>query len=772
MDGAAKPDFFISRTGADKGAAELIAGIVREAGLTPFYQDQDFGHADFMRMMERGFETAAKLIVLLSKEYQESEYCRKEYNTFLRRDPGNLDQRVIVLRVGECEATGNLSTLASTNLVPVLNDHGKLRRVVRVALGIDRRPTEMAFAQAYARAGHQILHPEIKPLKSFTGREDLLEALGTKLAAKSSVAIRNSTQTSLALRGMGGVGKTVLAKEYAWRNRERYYGVWWIRAETRETLVDDLVALGSHFLPGLADMKPEDAAHLTVDRLAQMQAGKPWLLIFDNVDDPTPLRRFTPGDNAHVLITTRRTDWQDETDAQLAVDVFDRETAIGFLLKHAVRGEREAAGRLADALDCLPLALSHARSYCWGRHWEFAKYIAKLPELIAKAPKDAAYPSSVFATFSLAIEKATADCVEAETLMALLAFFAPDQIPLWLIPEDALTETQLGDALAALNAVSLVTFDNLSDDTPAVSVHRLVQEVMRGRLRAAGQSEVMAAQAIALLYRAYDHDSETVEIMQRRAAWLPHALTAPDFAPKEGGEAGYVTWLFNFAGDFRLTRGETSAAVEAYRKGQDIAERLAKADAGNAGWQRDLSVSYNKVGDVLRAQGDLQGALAAYKDSLAIRERLAKADAGNAGWQRDLSVSYEKVGDVLRAQGDLQGALAAYKDSLAIRERLAKADAGNAGWQRDVAMSYERLILIYLETGEKAKAAQMLADGRKIMARLTALSPDNVTWRKDLAWFDHYIAAQETASKPAASSSETREKRKRGLFARLLRRGL
>jgi hypothetical protein len=79
---AAHPDFFISRTGADKGAAELIAEIIREAGLTPFSQDEDFGHADFMRMMEKGFEEAAKLIVLLSDKYQQSEHCRKEYNTF------------------------------------------------------------------------------------------------------------------------------------------------------------------------------------------------------------------------------------------------------------------------------------------------------------------------------------------------------------------------------------------------------------------------------------------------------------------------------------------------------------------------------------------------------------------------------------------------------------------------------------------------------------------------------------------------------------------
>ena len=60
-----------------------------------------------------------------------------------------------------------------------------------------------------------------------------------------------------------------------------------------------------------------------------------------------------------------------------------------------------------------------------------------------------------------------------------------------------------------------------------------------------------------------------------------------------------------------------------------------------AGWQRDLSVSFEKVGDVQVAQGDLAGALKSYRDSLAIMKRLAKSDPGNAGWQRDLSVSFE-----------------------------------------------------------------------------------------------------------------------------------
>src|SRR4051794_19660638 len=101
--------------------------------------------------------------------------------------------------------------------------------------------------------------------------------------------------------------------------------------------------------------------------------------------------------------------------------------------------------------------------------------------------------------------------------------------------------------------------------------------------------------------------------------------------------------------------------ISAWCQAERRRERLAKSDPGNAGWQRDLSVSYEKIGDVQVAQGDLASALQSYRASLRIRERLAKSDPGNAGWQRDLSVSYEKIGDVQVAQGDLASALQSYR---------------------------------------------------------------------------------------------------------------
>jgi hypothetical protein len=119
----------------------------------------------------------------------------------------------------------------------------------------------------------------------------------------------------------------------------------------------------------------------------------------------------------------------------------------------------------------------------------------------------------------------------------------------------------------------------------------------------------------------------------------------------------------------------------------------------------------------------------------------SKADPGNAGWQRDLSVSHDRIGDVQQAQGGLAAAQTSYQASLANRERLAKADPGKAGWQRDLALSYGRAALIEMRLGVRADALKAFLQGRDIIARLMQHSPGNATLPKDLAWFDSQIGA-------------------------------
>ena len=133
-------------------------------------------------------------------------------------------------------------------------------------------------------------------------------------------------------------------------------------------------------------------------------------------------------------------------------------------------------------------------------------------------------------------------------------------------------------------------------------------------------------------------------------------------------------------------------------------------------------------------------ALKSYQADLAIAERLAKSDPGNANWQRDLSVSYEKVGDVLVQQSNLAEALKFYQASLAISERLAKSDPGNANWQRDLLVSHWKLASVFRDQGDQEKAIDALRQGREIMARLVSLSPDNTGWKRDLQGFDDQLA--------------------------------
>ncbi len=125
-----------------------------------------------------------------------------------------------------------------------------------------------------------------------------------------------------------------------------------------------------------------------------------------------------------------------------------------------------------------------------------------------------------------------------------------------------------------------------------------------------------------------------------------------------------ILWGHIGLGDCQRDAGDGPAALASYQRAKAIAERLAKADPGNAGWQRDLSVSHNKIGDVLRVQGNLPAALDAFNASLAIAMSLAQADPGNAGWQRDLAISNERIGDMHAIANEVPEAIAAFERAL------------------------------------------------------------------------------------------------------------
>jgi tetratricopeptide (TPR) repeat protein len=217
--------------------------------------------------------------------------------------------------------------------------------------------------------------------------------------------------------------------------------------------------------------------------------------------------------------------------------------------------------------------------------------------------------------------------------------------------------------------------------------------------------------------------------LNKAQARLERALTLA----KSDDQPFYQYCALAGLGDIKKRRGDLADALQSYKDGLAIAERLAKSGPGNAGWQRDLSVFYNKIGDVQKAQGDLAGALKSYQDGLAIADQLAKADPGNAGWQFDLSLTNRKVGDVQKAQGDLAGALKSYEDSLAIINRLAKSDPGNAEWRWGLSVPYDRIGDVQKAQGDLEGALKSYSDSLAIIDRLAKSDPGNAEWQRDLA---------------------------------------
>ena len=97
-----------------------------------------------------------------------------------------------------------------------------------------------------------------------------------------------------------------------------------------------------------------------------------------------------------------------------------------------------------------------------------------------------------------------------------------------------------------------------------------------------------------------------------------------------------------------MVRGDLAAALQSYRESLAICERLAKSDPGNAGWQRDLAVSYSKLASAFRKGGESAKVLDALRQGRTIMERLTKLSPENAVWKRDLALFDGQIEELMR----------------------------------------------------------------------------------------------------------------------------
>ncbi|HEX4811799.1 MAG TPA: FxSxx-COOH system tetratricopeptide repeat protein [Nonomuraea sp.] len=321
---------------------------------------------------------------------------------------------------------------------------------------------------------------------NFTGRKDLLTALRKSINTVTAVVAQPQ-----ALQGLGGVGKTQLAIEYAWQYRAHYDLVWWVSAD-QPMLVPSVLA-GMAPALGLPPATSTGVEQATQAVLRTLESGSPyrsWLVIFDNAEEPEFIKDFIPRGPGHVLITSRNSRWSDH-EPTIEVDVFRREESTSFLRRRLGDAVTDAeADRLADKLGDLPLALEQAAALLARTLMSVEEYLALLEEQTSRLlslEKAPAYPQSMTAAWQLSVSQLQDRLPAAVEVLRCCAFFGPEPIPrdvfrrgnrvvgprLAPILSDPI---ELTNALSHLERLALV---KVEQSTRTLQVHRLNQALLR-----------------------------------------------------------------------------------------------------------------------------------------------------------------------------------------------------------------------------------------------------------------------------------------------------
>ncbi len=342
--------------------------------------------------------------------------------------------------------------------------------------------------------------PAPNPL--FTGREAELGALRANLVRRD-----RPHPAAQVIIGPGGVGKTEIAAEYLHRHRADYEIIWWIRAEHHDRVGDALIRLGQRLELRPAASAGRSGAIAAVLEALESGVLPSWLLVYDNAAQPLELHRYLPRcpPGGHIVITSRVRYWPGYMGVDgVEVPAFSEQEAIGFLRRRVPAlgaGEEPGgrddepsgreAGRLAAALDLLPIAIEQAAAYLAETGRGIDEYLTSFGEhasrLSAQLPD---FPAAVSGSWAMSAGLLTAD---AEHLVNLCAFFSPEPIAAELFHQNA---DAVGDppglaeflrsagrfsaAAGQLHRLSLVKVDGARDQ---IRMPRAVQAIIRGQLR-------------------------------------------------------------------------------------------------------------------------------------------------------------------------------------------------------------------------------------------------------------------------------------------------
>ena len=686
---------FISYAHADLAYVKTLTRALDEAGVRWWYDERLASGDRFPRVLRDRIDRCAAFVVVMSPAAHGSAYVAKEIRRALR---GRRPIHPLLVSGDPLPAVADIHYVSVENgLAPPQT----FLDALRARLADPPPPASPARATLIGRG-----FPRQNP--NFVGREALLQRLADSLLW-SPVAVQ-------ALYGTGGVGKTQLAAEFAYRHRDDYDMIVWIDAENADLIPGQLVELAPELgLPTDSDVTQTAAQVLAVLERVELS----WLLVYDNAIRPRDLEPWLPrGGNPHgdVVITSRETQWA-ELASTLDIDVMSQDEAVALLRKRLPNIDESVAAEIVGYLGRLPLAVDLAGGFLATNHTPPQRYLHMLRSAGDSVTSlfDESERMRYRHTIATVWEPTRTDLERASPaaaqLLRLCAFLAPDPIPLDLftahpevLPEPLASAA--ADPAAFEQTVGQILRRSLARrDLNGITLHRLLAATIR-RPMTADERAVAVNIVRELLYQVLP--GEIINAPQHWPVWratMPHVLAATDIEVAHRGEPDRTLGLLDGAAIFLQTHGQAGAARPLFER----ALRMAEANHGP-----DHPTVATRLGNLALALQDLgrpEEARPLLERALAIDEATYGSD------HRAVATSLSNLAMVLLDLGRTEEARPLLERALRIAEATYGPD------HPAVATLLSNLAMVLKDLGQVDMARPLLE--RALGISVTTLGPDH-----------------------------------------------
>jgi tetratricopeptide (TPR) repeat protein len=597
----------------------------------------------------------------------------------------------------------------------------------------------------------------------FTGREKLISQLHDQFTSTKTVA---SIQLQ-AISGLGGIGKTQTAVEFAYRYGHEYNAILWVNASSRDTLIASFAELAS-----LLDLpeKEEQDQHIMVEAVKRwLLRHEKWLLIVDNAENLELIDGFLPTkSNGHFLMTTRAQALGSFVQT-IEVEKMDMYEGVLFLLRRAKLLaqssdlceisviNRMKAEAIVEEMGGLPLALDQAGAYIEETRCGVSDYLdryqqRRLTFLQRRGRSGKEHPEPIAATWSLSFEQVELLNPASADLLRLCAFLAPDAIPEELLIQSA---NELGPLLYPITATPYLLDEMIgtllcyslverNSDEHTLSIHRLVQAVLKTNMSEEIQ-RLWAECSVRAVNRAFSEVK--VATWSQCQRFLPHAQYCAALIKQWNMVSEVAAQLLNQLGYYIRLRARYLEAEPFCQQALTIREqilgpkhpdtaqslsnlaslyyRLGKYNEAESLCRRALTIreqilglehpdtaqSLNSLGSIYYRQEEYIKAEPLCQKALMIREQVL------GSMHPDTAQSLNSLGFLYYCQGKYEQSQALYQRALEIREQVLGPE------HPDTAQSLHNLTSLYTYQGEIAQSLQLCL--RALAIREKVLGPEH-----------------------------------------------